>query len=116
MIIDAQVDASGEVYACGITSKKDGDEELSDMLVFKMDSSLKLKWGKIWDGNETDIGISIAIHENQQYLYVCGNSKSVPISKDGVNDIFVFKLQTSDGKLIWARRIDTNTQDQVNDI
>ena len=110
------VDAQGNVYACGATQNNvyfNGNLLLTthgdyDAFVYKLDSQGNLIWIKQIGGSDSDKAYGIAVSGNTVYVtgYYAGNIQfdgGVSLNGFGGTDFFIAKYDTS-GNIQWAKR------------
>ena len=79
-----------------------------DILTSKFDINGNVLWTKNHGGNNTDIGFSISI-DNQDHLFISGyfqdtlNTIPVPIQSNGLQDYLILQLNNSDGTYVWSK-------------
>lgn len=120
-------DASGNVYFTGFYNGAGnfGGGVLSgtgfaDIFVVKLNSSGDYVWQKGFVGSTDDQGKAIAI-DSSGNLYVTGffysavNFGGTTLTSAGGSDIFLLKLQGSDGSTMWVKRFG-EAQDAENEV
>lgn len=83
----------------------------ADILVMKLDNNGNVIWKKQYGGPENDKGYAITASDN--FLYVTGQEESDPQAganytdlplPPGKKDLFIMKLNQSDGSVIWKQQ------------
>lgn len=89
----------------------------TDVFVAKIHASGKILWAKGFGGNSNDEDGGIAI-DSSNAIYVAGTFQdtidAVPtISSTGESDIFVFKVDSFGGEILWAKNYGNASHDHV---
>lgn len=84
-----------------------------DIFIMKLDKTDgSVEWNKQYGGDENDYGNNITLSDG--YLYVTGTESSDPLGGD--EDIFVMKLDPSDGTVIWKKQYGSAGSEQGNSL
>ena len=75
--VDATIDSSGNVYACGTTYSPTMSSGELDVVFFQFDSKGDLKWGRYWGSSLSETATSIALDVTEKYFYISGYSNSL---------------------------------------
>jgi uncharacterized protein (AIM24 family) len=117
-------DESGNVYVTGSFDNEaeyNGGTKLSstgqdDIFISKFKSDGTFIWAKSAGGNGIDKGTGIASDKSGN-IYITGTFEGTAkfdktsLKSAGDEDIFIAKYSSSDGKLIWAKRVGGKEQD-----
>ncbi|MDG1760645.1 MAG: hypothetical protein P8L72_03155 [Flavobacteriaceae bacterium] len=100
---------NGNYLIVGNTFSKNGSVSInygaSDVWVLCIDDQGDLLWEKTYGGSEFDLGRGITQGPNNT-AFVVGNSKSrdnYVLKNQGENDVWVFQIDTTNGKLLWEQ-------------
>lgn len=126
-------DADGNVYVTGFftsTSTRNlgglvSDGGSNDIFIAKYNSSGTFVWAKRMGGSAADVGLDIKVKGS--FVYITGyfqgtavfNAPTLPavnLTSAGSTEIFLAKYNTSDGTLVWAKRVDGSDQDEGHSI
>jgi hypothetical protein len=99
----------------------------SDAFIFNINSNNNTCiWGMNIGGSTNELGISITIDKNNQYLFAVGQFTSTTIQigsftltntgSTSTNDIFIFKLNLIDNNVAWAKSIGKTSDDFITSI
>jgi hypothetical protein len=97
-----EVDSSGNVYLSGFTQSGGGAGE-NDFYIVKFDSSGSILWQRLYGDINDDQGIGIRV-PNDGYVYAAGR-----LSNGVDSDATLFKIDASDGSVVWSRMLVTGT-------
>lgn len=92
-----------------------------DIVISKLDVDGNVIWTKNHGGNNTDIGFSISI-DNQNHLFISGyfqdtlNTIPNPIPSNGLQDYLIIQLDNSDGSYVWSKTFGGTSADLSHSI
>ncbi|MFX0012517.1 MAG: SBBP repeat-containing protein, partial [Candidatus Hermodarchaeota archaeon] len=120
---DIAIDSQDNIFITGYTIRRiSWRVSVQSVCIFKFNSTGSSLWTLFLDGDEDEEGRSIAI-DSQNNILITGITKSSnfpTLNGSSINiqgtDIFVVKLQNSDGLLLWASFFGGNSDDVSSQI
>lgn len=100
--------SQGEIYITGY-EMSDSDGGNADVLIMKLENNGEVIWKNQYGGSGVDKGYSLAV--DNDFIYVTGEEDSDPEAganydpaQPGKKDLFVMKVNKSDGAVIWKQQ------------